>query len=78
MPIIKDIPLIGSLFGSTSDRESNNQLSGQYHLIKKNWMDEGQSLKLVPHFNRVVRNSFFYYPHDVNHDTKSEVYNLVL
>ncbi|WP_239994012.1 hypothetical protein [Photobacterium phosphoreum] len=26
-PILKDIPLIGSLFGSTSDREINNQLS---------------------------------------------------
>ncbi|WP_279143187.1 hypothetical protein [Photobacterium phosphoreum] len=27
VPILKDIPLIGSLFGSTSDREINNQLS---------------------------------------------------
>lgn len=26
VPILKDIPLIGSLFGSTSDREINNQL----------------------------------------------------
>ena len=27
VPILKDISLIGSLFGSTSDREINNQLS---------------------------------------------------
>ena len=27
VPILKDIPLIGSLFGSTSDRKINNQLS---------------------------------------------------
>ncbi|WP_232576343.1 MULTISPECIES: hypothetical protein [Photobacterium] len=27
VPILKDIPFIGTLFDSTSDRENNNQLS---------------------------------------------------